>query len=278
MMKFAICNEIFKEFELEKQFATAAELGFDGLEIAPFTLADWVQDIRPETRQRIVELGRQYNVEIVGLHWLLVGPTGLHVTDPDPAVRRRTREYLQDLVRMGLEVGAGLIVVGSPAQRNVKPGVDPQEARAWFKEAMTACADLPGAEDFKVCLEPLLSSSTNFLNRASEARELALEIGRPNVGVILDCYSMSHEEPDPPQALRDCRDVLFHVHVNDNNQRGPGWGTFDFASVFKALVEIGYNRYVSMEVFDFELDPVEHAGRSIRFLRETLQAAEEDQR
>jgi len=107
-MKFAICNEIFQGWELEKQFETAAEVGFDGIEIAPFTMADSVLKIDAEQRRRIRELSKQYGVEVVGIHWLLAGTSGYHVTDPDPEVRARTREYLKELVRFGVEIGGAV--------------------------------------------------------------------------------------------------------------------------------------------------------------------------
>ena len=274
-MRFALCNEIFKEFELEKQFRVAAELGFDALEVAPFTLADWVQDITPETRREIVRLSSQTGVEVVGLHWLLVGPTGLHATSPDPEVRKKTIAYVQDLVRFGVEIGGKLMVVGSPQQRNVLEGVRTADGIGWFCDAMAACADLPEAKDFTICIEPLYRGTANFLNTAADGRALADRIGRPNVRVILDCYSMWHEEDDPGQSVRDTRDHLAHVHVNDNNKRAPGCGDFDFGAVFDALLEIGYDGHCSIEVFDFDPEPIEHARMGLAHLKAELAKAQE---
>jgi D-psicose/D-tagatose/L-ribulose 3-epimerase len=278
-MKFAICNEIFfyedkEKWTIRKQFEAAAALGFDGIEISPFTLNDWVQQITDEQKQEIRDAAAATGVEVAGIHWLLIGPTGLHGTDPDPEVRARTIAYFEDLVRFGVEIGGKMMVVGSPKQRAIKEGVTPAQAWEWFKEAMTAAGKVGQAADFKVCIEPLYSGTgNNFIYRAEEARQMAQEIGLPNVGVILDTYSGTKEEADLPQAIRDTKDYLFHYHCNDHNGLAPGLGELDFVPYMKALLDINYQRFASIEVFDFKLDAQEHAAKGLATLKAALKAA-----
>ncbi len=278
-MKFAICNEIFfyedkDKWPIRRQFEVAAELGFDGIEISPFTLNDLVQQITDEQKAEIVQASRETGLAVAGIHWLLIGPTGLHVTDPDPQVRRRTRDYFCDLVRFGIEIGGGLMVVGSPKQRAILEGVAPEQAWQWFKEAMTEAAEVGREADFKVCIEPLAAATgNNFLHRAEEARRMAEEINLPNVGVILDTYSGSQEEADLPQAIRDTAPYLFHYHCNDINKMAPGYGTVDFVPIMRALLDINYQRYCSIEVFDFSLDAVEHCRGGLAALKRALAEA-----
>ena len=273
-MRFCICNEIFQQLPLRDQFAAAADMGFDALEIAPFTIDNSVRNITPEIRSQIRALSAEFGVAVAGVHWLLAGTEGYHVTDPDPEVRQRTIEYLQDLVRFGVEIGADLEVVGSPQQRSVQPGVTFEQAWEWFKEAMTASAQVPGAEDFTICIEPLApSTNNNFIIHAEEARAMVREIDLPNVKVILDCYSGTQVEEDFPAEIRKTGPMLGHFHCNDNNLRAPGWGQTDFAPIMQALLDIGYEGYCSIEVFDFELDPIEHASRGLATLKQALAQA-----
>ena len=269
-MKFAICNEIFQDFPLEEQFAIAKRLGFDAIEVAPFTIEKNVTDITPEQRRQVVDLGQEHGLEIAGIHWVLVGPEGLHITSPDEEIRERTKAYLRELTRFGCDIGAAGMIVGSPQQRNVMPGVEPEQAKAWFAEGMAEAAKVEGAEGFNVCIEPLSPEITNLLTCAAEAREVAESIDLPNVGIILDVNAMSAGETEIPQTIRDTQHLLKHFHANDPNQRGPGWGDVDFRPILKTLLEVGYDGYVSVEVFDFSVDPVEHAERSINYLRDTL--------
>ena len=49
-------------------------------------------------------------IEIIGLHWLLVGPQGLHLTHPDPDVRRNTAAYFRDLVNLCADLGGRVLL------------------------------------------------------------------------------------------------------------------------------------------------------------------------
>ena len=270
-MRLALCNEILEGFPLERQFEIAAELGFDALEISPFTLAPLVGEITPGQRRRLRELAAETGVAVAGIHWLLAKTEGFHVTSPDAAVRRRTAEYLRELVRFGVEIGGSVAIVGSPLQRGLLAGVTYAQAWEWFGEAIAFAADTEGAEGFTLCLEPLAPKTQNtFLFTAAEAARLAGEIARPNVGVILDCYSAVEMEIDFPAALRAAAPVLRHFHLNDRSGRAPGYGETDFVPIMRALRDIAYAGYASIEVFDFSPDPIEHARRGIETVRAAL--------
>ena len=197
------------------------------------------------------------------------------MTHPDPDVRRRTIEYLQDLVRFGVEIGGSMEVVGSPQQRDIQPSVSYEQAWGWFQEAMVACAQVPGAEDFDICIEPLApETNNNFIIHAQEARQMVREIDRTNVKVILDTYSGTHVEDDFPAQIRETGQLLGHFHCNDYNKRAPGWGDTDFVPIMRALLDIDFRGYCSIEVFDFEPEPREHAERGLSTLKKALAEAQ----
>src|SRR5438105_4335778 len=134
-MKFAICNEIFGDWTLEDTFAYAAKVGYDAVELAPFTVARSVTDINPEKRRQIRTLALRNAIHISGIHWVLAQTEGLHLTHPDPAVRQRTSGYLCDLVDFCGDIGGRFMVVGSPKQRNVIEGVTQKQAWDWAAAA-----------------------------------------------------------------------------------------------------------------------------------------------
>src|SRR5262245_9815243 len=127
-MRFAICNELFEGWPFDRVCQYARRLGYEGLELAPFTLAPLITDL--DARQR-AELRRQASdagIEIIGLHWLLARTEGLHVTTSDADVRRQTAKYLVALAQAARDLGGDLMVFGSPKQRSLTDGVSWNQA------------------------------------------------------------------------------------------------------------------------------------------------------
>ncbi|KYH40603.1 MAG: D-tagatose 3-epimerase [Candidatus Bathyarchaeota archaeon B26-2] len=269
-MKTAICNEIFQGWDIEKTFRYVSELGYEGIEIAPFTISDNVKEIGAVERRKIREAASSYGLEVIGTHWLLVGPKGLHLTHPDERVRRSTRLYLRELVRFTGEIGGRVMVFGSPKQRNIINGVSPKDAWRYAVEAFRECSRL--AEDYGVvvAIEPLPRRVTNFVNTAGEAIQLIKEVSQPNFRLHLDVYGMLDEGRPLDEIIRESRGYLAHFHINDDNGLGPGFGGVDYRPVVEALREIGYEGFLSVEVFDFSLGPKVLAARSLETLKRIL--------
>jgi sugar phosphate isomerase/epimerase len=67
-MKFSICNEMFEGWKLDEVFQYSAELGYNGVEIAHFTICDSVTEVSKVERERICKSAEKAGVEIVGIH------------------------------------------------------------------------------------------------------------------------------------------------------------------------------------------------------------------
>lgn len=269
-MKFAICNELFKDWNLQTIINYVAKIGYDGLEIAPFTLADSVSEISGTKRREIKSMAADTGLIITGLHWLLVKPEGLHISHPDKAVRERTIDYLKQLIDFCADIGGTNLIFGSPKQRNILPEVGPEKAWQYALEAFTACGEAAQKCGLTLCLEALPSNQTNFLNKNSEVLAMVKAINHPNVQMMLDVKSMCSEAITIPENIRSCRGFFKHVHANDANMRGPGFGDTDFRPIFETLQELNYQGFVSVEVFDFSPDPETIARKSLQYMIECL--------
>ncbi len=266
-MKFAICNEIYQGWKIEDTLAHAARLGYAGLEIAPFTLANSVNDIPPAERRRIRDLAAQNNIAVVGLHWLLVKPEGLYMNHTDDAVRDRTAKYFCDLVDCCADMGGAIMVVGSPKQRNLLPGVSREQAWDWT--ATTFRDPVKRAEDrgVTICFEPLSPAETDFINTAAEAIEFVKPFNSPRFKIIIDVKAMCSESKPIPEIIRESWPHFAHFHANDKNLKGPGFGDVDFKPIAATLNDVGYTGFVSVEVFKFDEGPEVIAGKSIECLQ-----------
>src|SRR5438067_1682759 len=167
-MKYAICNETFEGWGHPRICRFIADLGYTGLEIAPFTLAPLITDVNADRRQQMRQEAEANGVQILGLHWLLAKTQGFHLTSNDATVRWHTAEYLVELARATHDSGGDLMVFGSPAQRRVP--ADTALAKATdnaidtFRLAAKGIAD----QGVRVCLEPLSPPDADFMNTARE--------------------------------------------------------------------------------------------------------------
>lgn len=274
-MKISICNELFESWEIEKSFDYAAQLGYDGIELAPFTLGETALDIPTAARNSIRKAAEKAGIEIVGLHWLLVKPAGMYINHPDSGIRKKTQAYLKALIDLCGDLGGKVLVHGSPQQRNIQEGWDPHEAWKHARETFQICAEAAQLRDVFYCLEALTTTDTNFINTIDQALQMVTEIGHPNFQIMLDCRSI-HAGAGSKLAnvlgMALATGKLRHVHVNDPNGRGPGFGNLQFAPLLEILHEAEYQGYISVEVFDFAPDPQTIAARSLGYLHGILES------
>lgn len=268
--KFAICNETFKDWPHDRAFAFAAECGYLGIEIAPFTFTNDVREINSTRRNDIRRLAKTSALEVIGLHWLLSKTEGYHLTSPDPQVRRKTADYFGELARFSADLGGRLMVLGSPKQRNLLPGVSRADAMKYAADTLRMALPVLEATDVIMALEPLSPRATTFMTTAADAVELAGLVGSPRCRLHLDCLAMSREPTPIPDLIRKYHSLLAHFHANDTNSQGPGFGTIDFVPIFKALREVNYRGWVSVEIFDYTPGPERLARDSIAYMKKCV--------
>lgn len=267
MIQFGICNEIFKDWKIEDAFAYAAKVGYDVVEIAPFTICRHVTDIDAMSRERIKDFAARKKIAISGIHWVLVQTEGMHLTHPDAAVRKHTSQYFGELVKFCGDIGGKTIVVGSPKQRNILEGVRAEQAWDWATEVFRE--PVMRAEEYGVtiCFEPLAPAETNFINTAADGIRFVQQLHTPHFKIILDVKAMSSEAKPISQIIRESWPHFAYFHANDKNLKGPGFGEVDFKPIAAALKEVGYDGVVSVEVFNFDEGPEVIATKSLEYLK-----------
>ncbi len=270
-MKFAFCNEMFGDEPFEDAFRAARDLGYTGVEIAPFTLAKDARAVTAEQRTTLRALIERLGLETVGLHWLLAKTEGYYLTSPDPETRRRTGDYLAALADLCADLGGNIMVLGSPLQRNLLPGVSHEQAMEHAADVVRMAEPTLRKRGVTLALEPLGPVEGDFLNTAHLGLDLAERIASPNVRLHLDVKAMSTESIPIPDIIRECAPWMVHFHANDPNRLGPGMGEVDFGPIFAALREIGYQGWVSVEVFDYSPGPERILEESMACMRRCLQ-------
>ncbi len=266
-MQYAICNETFQDWPFDRAFAFAAECGYTGLEIAPITIALDAKDIPAGKRRDVRRRAHIEGLEIIGLHWLLAKTKGYYLTSPDADVRKATVDYLGELARLCRDLGGWVMVFGSPLQRNLLPGVSHDQAMDYAAEVFRAAMPTIAQCGVTLAVEPLAPAEGNFLNTAADGVRLVRMVDHPNCRLHLDCKAMSSESQPIPDLIRANKGDLVHFHANDANRQGPGFGELDFVPIFAALREIGYDGWVSVEVFDYTPGIERLARESIEYMQ-----------
>jgi sugar phosphate isomerase/epimerase len=247
-----------------------AEAGYDGVEIAPFTLTESVANLSPAERRTLRQQAEDAGIAVAGLHWLFVSPAGLHATTDDAATRQRTTAYLQELIRFCGDLGGEVMIVGSPQQRDVLPGVAYETAWGRFVEMIEACVDLAAERQVILCMESIPTDQGNFCIRLAEAIKMVHEIDHPHFRTMWDVHN-AHEEQEPlPDLVRHNMPYIKHVHVQEMDGSYPGSRDFDFGSILRVLQEQDFQGYVSAEVFDFGPGAEFIARETIRYLKSLL--------
>ena len=275
-MRLALCNEVLSPQPWAAQCAHAAALGYQGLELAPFTLGDapWAM---PEAERTVLRrAAADAGVVVSGLHWLLREPAGLSITSPDAAVRARTLDILRRLVGLCADLGGEVLVHGSPGQRRLPR--DPAlhgEPRRRALDIFAAVADEAQAAGVLYCIEPLAPPEANFIQTVAEAAAIVQSLQRPALRTMVDTCAAARAEAEPVHELLARwlpTGLIAHLQFNDPNHRGPGQGALRFGPILRALREHHYAGWIAVEPFDYHPDGPGAAARAIGYLHGLMDA------
>lgn len=269
-MIISLCNEVLRELDFAEQCRLAKGLGYDGLEIAPFTLSDEPHRLPAAKRKELLTIAADHDIAITGLHWLLLAPEGLSITSPDDGVRARTLDVMRGLIELCADLAGRVLVHGSPKQRAIEAGDDRDSALARAEACFAAIAKDAEQAGVIYCIEPLARAETTIVNTVAEGAAIVDAIGSSHVRTMIDCCAAGQSEAEPPHALIDqwlASGHIAHVHLNDPNRKAPGQGDMAFAPILQALHRHDYAGVCGIEPFVYEPDGASCAARAIGYVR-----------
>ena len=223
----------------ERQCAFARDVGYDGIEIAPFTLTDDPTRLPASSPARWRRAAADAGIAITSLHYLLRAPAGLSITAADADQRRRTVDVMRALCALAAELGAHVLVHGSPDQRVLAPG-DEDEGRKRGIDCFAAMAEAASQAGVVYCIEPLARNQTAIRqHRRGGGRDRACDrqpggadddrllVGRPDGGradrrpgtaLGADRPDRPHpfQRPEPPRPGRR----LAHFRAHSGGAQG----------------------------------------------------------
>lgn len=274
-IRHAVCNEAFQGWSFADVAKFVRSCGYQGLEIAPFTLAETPVAITQAERAQYRDILRSEGLEFAGLHWLMVSPKGLHVTTPDNALRERSWRHIRDLIDLCADLGPnGVMVFGSPQQRSTVDGSTVAEATSRYVDGLAGAAPHAEQRGVTILVEALPIGQSNVVNSLAEAVAIVRQIGSPAIQTMFDTHN-AVDETEPHAALVEKYfHFIRHVHVNEMDGKHCGMGDYDFKPVLRTLKRLNYPGWVSLEAFDFSFGAERIARESIDYLNREMARTE----
>lgn len=269
--KYAMCNESMQGLSWPEQCRIIGDTGYKGVEIASFSLVEeGVQEINSAGRAKMVAAMDNAGIECAGLHWLLAPPPkGLHFTTPDKQVRERTIEYFNALIDFCGDIAGRYMIFGSPKQRNTV-GISVEEANKYFADGLAQVADHAQRRGVKILIEHLDSTQTDVVNTLAQGLEIVKKVNHHYVELMFDFHNTADETEPFDVLISKYYDHIFHVHVQEMDGRHLGTGTAvnDFVKAFQMLKDLKFDKWVSLEVFDFKPGGKVIAEESMKVLKQ----------
>jgi sugar phosphate isomerase/epimerase len=227
---------------LEDACTRAAALGFDAIEIFP-------QDADAVDPSRVSKLLAAHGLKLAavgtGAGWLC---QQLTLVASDSGIRERALEFVRSIIDVAGALGAPAII-GSMQGRCAAPA----ERAATLELLGRGVVELANyaADRYAVPLlvEPLNRYETNLLNELGQTAAWIETLATQNLRILADLFHMNIEEADMAQALTAAGPHLGHVHFADSNRRAVGMGHAPIAAAVEALRSLGYEGYLSAEIF-----------------------------
>jgi D-psicose/D-tagatose/L-ribulose 3-epimerase len=246
-------------FSVEEAWAfdRVAELGYDVIEVC-------IEDPQRITSEWLAQESRRTGID-VGICGAF-GPDR-DVSDPDPRRREDGMAYLRGCVDVAAAVGSPHVAGPMFSATGRAELLEPGERQARWRnavESLRTVADYAGDRGVRLAIEPLNRFETDMVNTVEQGLNLCDDIGRENVGLLVDTFHMNIEEKDIAGAVRSAGSRIFHVQVSENDRGTPGSGHVPWDSFFDSLKDIDYSGQIVVESF---LPTVKEIARAVSLWR-----------
>ena len=232
------------------------QLGFDAIEIFPPD-ADTLHHLF--LAKPLADHGLSVAAVGTGAGWV---KHRLQLADEDQIVRQRAIDFIKSIIDCAGEFGAPAII-GSMQGRSSQ-AVTRATANAYLRDGLHVLSEYASKYQTSLLFEPLNRYETDQANTLDQA--IALVDGIPNVLILADLFHMNIEEADIADSIRRAGKKIGHVHFADTNRMAIGFGHLDVPQVMAALNDVGFEGYLSAEVFS-KPDANQAAEKSIQSFR-----------
>lgn len=274
--RHAICNEVFENWKFADSCRAIRKAGYDAIEIAPFTLNEYPATISAAERSEYRSIMEGEGLAFVGLHWLMVSPKGLQVSTSERALWEKSWRHIYDLADLCADLAGnksdnGIMVFGSPKQRNAVGGISIEQATRNYIDGLASVAPHAAERGVTILVESLPRRDSDIVNTVDAAAEIVRELASPAVRTMFDTHNAADETEPHSKVIEKHFGIIRHIHVNEADGRHPSTGNYNFGEIFRTLARLNYQGWISLEAFDFSFGAERIANESLQYLKKIIE-------
>ncbi|MBA4190821.1 MAG: sugar phosphate isomerase [Planctomycetaceae bacterium] len=262
-MQLAFSTNAYLHHSFSDTVTRLAGLGYRGVEIMADVPHAWPAYLLPEQKQAIRDALTRNKLAISNINAFMMHAVNDHRQkywypswiEPDVNYRCVRIDHTKRALTLAKELGAKCITT--------EPG-GPIEGRPWgeclklFVEMLKPVVEHAEKEQVLLLVEP---EPDLLIETADQYLEFASKISSPFLGLNFDIGHSYCVKDDPADTVRRLGKLIRHVHLEDiaptrvHHHLIPGEGAIDFGSTLKALKEIGYQDWVTIELYTCHENP-----------------------
>lgn len=235
-------------------------MGFDGVEVPLFNL-----DIDKWTHygQKLESIGLERTA-------VTIRNESDNPISSDPSIRQHAIELNKRTLDCCQAMGAKSLVGPFHSAIGIFSGAGPTEDEwKWGVDVMRETAEYAETCNVLLGVEMLNRFETYLLNTHADAARFVRDVDHPHCKVLYDTFHANIEEKCVAQAIRDCANVICHVHISENDRSTPGQGHVHWDTNFNTLHEVGYDGWMVIEAFGLALPEIAAATKIWRRMYES---------
>lgn len=271
-MRLAINQATLMKTPMETFLRAIADAGFEGVELRRDETFEYLKDHTVEDLKQLLEINK--------LQCITFNAVELFSLCPEEEFKR-ILNYTERLMKIGNEIGCDMII--TVPSFNDDPSIDDVKIIKKTVNRLKILAKLADEHDFRLGFEPL-----GFPNCSVRKVDMALKVigseGLPEMGLVIDTFHFFVGEHSVNELETIPLDKLWLIHMNDAIEKPynelqdshrvlPCQGFFNLEMFVKKLKEIGYDDWLSLELFNekiWEEEPYKVAEDSIVAIKKIL--------
>ncbi len=266
-MKLVISNIAWTNEEEAKIAELLQRIGVTYVEVAP--TKQW-QDPTTEASTAALAVYKTfwagYGIEIVAFQSMLFNRPDLKIFESE-ALRKETLEYLQRFIALAPQLGAGVMVFGSPKNRQ-HGNLPLRQAEVIANNFFNELGKTARKNNVVFCIEPNPTDyACDFVTNAQQGIDIVRSVNNPGFGLHLDIAGMTLAKDNVVDSIKAAGKLIQHFHISAPFlEQVEDRGDVDYRGAAKALKDINYDRFVSIEMKPGEVGTnLQRVEKAVRF-------------